>query len=136
MSQFSLHVPAPARGQEFDMSDVGTIPEFVPGPIGVQQVQPGTPAARAGLQAGDAIQSVDGHAFHTVQALLAYMQDGQGKPISLTVVRNGAVLPPIVAHPAKLDTEWKLGFAPVPIPFGRCPPPVQCGCAQVGEVLR
>jgi regulator of sigma E protease len=42
------------------------------------------------------------------------MQDGQGKPISLVIVRNGVVLPPIVAHPAKLDDGWKLGFKPVP----------------------
>jgi regulator of sigma E protease len=122
--ELSLHIPGAAKGQEFDVSDVGTIPEFVRGPIGVQQVQQGWPAAQAGLRAGDAIQSVDGHAFHTVQALLAYMQSGEGKPISLVVVRNGAVLPPIVAHPAKLDSNgWKLGFVPVPIPFGASPLP-------------
>jgi regulator of sigma E protease len=114
----SLHMPAPVKGQDFDVTDVGTIPQFVPGPIGVKQVMPGTPAAQAGLRDGDAIQSVDGHPFHTVQALLAYMQAGQGKPISIVVVRNGVVLPPIVAHPAKVDASgWKLGFAPVPIPF-------------------
>ena len=44
-------------------------------------MQPGTPADQAGLRAGDAIESVDGHAFHSVDSLLAYMQDGQGKPI-------------------------------------------------------
>jgi regulator of sigma E protease len=123
--QLSLRIPAPARGQDFDITeDVGTIPEFVPGPIGVQQVQAGTPAARAGLQDGDAIQSVDGHAFHIVQSLLAYMQSGQGKPISLVVVRNGAVLPPIIAQPAKLDNGWKLGFVPVQIPVGPSPLPL------------
>ena len=123
--QLSLRIPTPARGQDFDITeDVGTIPEFVPGPIGVQQVQPGTPAARAGLQDGDAIQSVDGHAFHIVQSLLSYMQSGQGKPISLVVVRNGAVLPPIIAQPAKLDSGWKLGFVPVQIPVGPSPLPL------------
>jgi len=121
-----LHLPAAVKGQDFDVSDLGTIPQFVEGPIGVQHVQPGWPAAQAGLRDGDAIQSVDGHAFHTVQALLAYMQAGQGKPISLTVVRNGAVLPPMVAHPAKLDSnDWKLGFAPVPVPFGPDPLPLK-----------
>jgi regulator of sigma E protease len=114
----NLHLPAAVKGQDFDISDVGAIPQFSPGPIGIQQIMPGTPAAQAGLENGDAIKSVDGHPFHTVQALLAYMQSGQGKPISLTVVRNGVVLPPIVAHPAKIDSSgWKLGFAPVPIPF-------------------
>jgi regulator of sigma E protease len=122
--QLSLPIPAPVKGQEFDVSDVGAIPEFVRGPIGVQSVQAGWPAAQAGLQAGDAIQSVDGHAFHTVQALLAFMQAEQGAPVTLSVVRNGALLPPIVAHPAKLDSAgYKLGFVPVPIPFAASPMP-------------
>jgi regulator of sigma E protease len=123
--QLSLRVPAPARGEEFDiMKDVGTIPEFVPGPIGVQQVEVGSPAARAGLRAGDAIQSVDGHAFHIVQSLLAYMKSGQGRPIALVVVRNGEVLPPITAQPAQFDNSWKLGFVPVLPPVGPSPLPV------------
>jgi regulator of sigma E protease len=132
--EVSLHIPATVKGQDFDVSDVGAIPEFVRGPIGVQQVQAGWPAAQAGLRAGDAIQSVDGHAFHTVQALLAYMQAGEGKPVSLVVVRNGAVLPPIVAHPAKLDSNgWKLGFVPVPIPFGSSPLPVMAAAIKSGQ---
>ena len=123
--ELSLHLPANLKGQDFDVSDVGVIPQFVQGPIGVQRVQAGWPAAQAGLQDGDAIQAVDGHVFHTVQALLAYMQAGQGKPVSLVVVRNGAVLPPMVAHPAKLDSNgFKLGFAPMPIPYGPAPLPL------------
>ncbi len=86
-------------------------------------MSPGTPAAIAGLHDGDAIQSVDGHAFHTVQSLLAYLQSGKGSPVSLVVLRNGATLPPIVAHPAKIDTGWKLGFQPVQIPFQHDPLP-------------
>jgi regulator of sigma E protease len=127
---FTLHMPASVKGQDFDISDAGTIPEFVPGPILVQQVAGGTPAAKAGLQPGDAIQAVDGHEFHTVQALLSYMQTGQGNPITLTVVRNGAVQPPMIAHPAKLDSEYKLGFAPVPIPFGPSPLPLKAATAK------
>ena len=123
--QLSLRIPALARGEEFDlMEDVGTIPEFVPGPIGVQQVEAGSPAFRAGLRAGDAIQSVDGHPFHIVQSLLAYMKSGQGKPITLVVLRNGEVLPPIIAQPAKFDSSWKLGFVPVLPPVGPSPLPL------------
>jgi regulator of sigma E protease len=101
------------------------IPQFVSGPILVQEVVAGKPADKAGLQAGDAIQAVDGHAFHTVEALLSYMQTGAGKPITLTVMRNGAVLPPMVVYPAKQDTEWKLGFAWVLPPFGPSPLPLK-----------
>ena len=74
------------------------------------------PAAQAGLQAGDQIESVDGHAFHYTSSLLAYMQWDQGKPMLIEVLRNGATLH-ITATPTKLDTDFKLGFAPVPIPI-------------------
>jgi regulator of sigma E protease len=124
MLPLDLHISASARAEDFDLSDEGILPQYLPGPIGVQQVQPGTPAELAGLRAGDAIQSVDGHTFHTVSSLLAYMQSGQGKPLSLVVLRNGVTLPTVVANPAKLDASWKLGFATTPIPFRNNPLPL------------
>jgi len=119
----SLHIPASAKGQDFDLSDLGILPQYMPGPIKVEEIQPGTPAEQAGLRAGDAIQSVDGHPFHTVSSLLAYMQAGKGQPLSLVVLRNGAALN-LVAHPAKLDAGWKLGFAPAPMAFRNDPLPL------------
>jgi regulator of sigma E protease len=120
--QLALHVPSELNDEDL----AGMLPQLLPGPIGVVKVEPETPAEQAGLRAGDAIQSVDGHPFHYVTSLLAYMQTGQGKPISLVILRNGAVLAPILAHPAKLDDGWKLGFVPQapsyrrdPLPLGR-----------------
>jgi regulator of sigma E protease len=114
--QMTLRVPAELKGDDL----AGILPQYLTGPIGVQEVQPGTPAALAGLRAGDAIESIDGHPFHTVSTLLAYLQAGQGKPVSIEVLRNGAPVT-LEAHPAKLDTLWKLGFATVPIPFRNDP---------------
>jgi regulator of sigma E protease len=116
----SLRLPTEMKGDDI----VGMLPQYLPGPIGVAEVQPGTPADKAGLRKGDAIQSVDGRAFHTVPALLAYLQAGQGKPVSLVIVRNGVTMAPVVAHPAKLDTGWKLGFATMPIPLRTDPLPL------------
>src|ERR1017187_5882619 len=116
--QFNLHVPAEAKGDDL----AGILPQYLTGPIGVQEVQPGTPAAQAGLRAGDSIQSVDGHPFHTVSTLLAYLQAGQGKTVDLAVLRNGSTVV-LQAHPAKLDTLWKLGFATVPISLRNEPLP-------------
>ena len=112
----TLHIPAAAKSDDFDIDGTGIEPQFFPGPINVAEVQAGMPAAQAGLQAGDQIESVDGHAFHYTSSLLAYMQWDQGKPMSIEVLRNGATLH-ITATPAKLDTDFKLGFAPVPIPI-------------------
>jgi regulator of sigma E protease len=118
--QLSLRVP----GESKDEDMAGMMPEIALGPIGVKQVMPGAPADQAGLRSGDAIQSVDGHAFHSILSLLPYMQAGQGKALTLVVARNGELLT-LVAHPAKLDsTGWKLGFAPVPPRYRNDPLPL------------
>lgn len=116
-------VPAAAKDDDFDLSDAGLLAQYLSGSIGVQEVEPGTPAAKAGLRAGDAVVAVDGHPFHTVGTLLAYMQAGQGKPLTLDVLRNGSKVQ-IVATPAtKIDgsSSYKLGFASVPIPYRSSP---------------
>jgi regulator of sigma E protease len=112
----TLHIPAAARNQDFDFSDEGILPQFLPGAIQVDEVEPDTPAEQAGLRAGDAIESVDGIPFHYVGTLLAYMRAGQGKPLNLTVLRSGQTLH-MVAHPARLDADWKLGFVAVLPPY-------------------
>jgi regulator of sigma E protease len=119
----TLHIPAAAKNDDFDLSDAGFLPEILSGPIPVQEVQSGTPAERAGLQAGDAIQSVDGLPFHNVTTLLAYMQSTQGKPIALSVLRQGATVS-LNATPAKLDAGWKLGFVVAMPPHRNQPLPL------------
>jgi regulator of sigma E protease len=114
--QLSLRVPAIAKSDEFDLTDAGISPQYLPGPIAVAEVQPGLPAEEAGLRGGDSIEAVDGQAFHSVNTLLAYMQAGKGKPLTLTVLRNGANLQ-ITATPTKLDTRWMLGFSTTQIPI-------------------
>jgi regulator of sigma E protease len=104
------------KGEDLDLSDEGILPQFLPGPIQVDEVEPDTPAERAGLRGGDAIEAVDGHAFHYVQTLLAYMRYGQGSPLDLTVLRNGQTLH-LTANPTKLDADWKLGFVAVLPPY-------------------
>jgi regulator of sigma E protease len=74
------------------------------------------PAAQAGLHGGDAIEAVDGNAFHSVNTLLTYMQAEKGKPMVLTVLRSGATLQ-ITATPEKLDTRYMLGFSTTPTPI-------------------
>ena len=108
-ANLSFHVPNSAKNDDFDISDAGLLPQYMPGPIGVAEIAPGTPAEKAGLRAGDKITSVDGHPFHTVSTLLAYMQAQQGKPMALVVDRNGNSIA-MTAEPAKLDTSYKLGF--------------------------
>ena len=141
----TLHVPASAKNDSFDLSDAGISPQYLPGAIVVEEVQPGTPAAQAGLHDGDAIELVDGHAFHSVNTLLAYMQYEQGKPLAMTVLRDGASLQ-MTATPTK-DTMWRLGFYPKPTPMIDRPLPLTAAWGKsvkffennvllVGDVLK
>ncbi len=120
-AQLSLHIPPLQKGEDdFDFSDAGILPQFMPGPIGVHDVQAGTPAAKAGLQAGDQIESIDGHTFHYVGTLLAYMKAYPGKLLTLGILRNGQHIT-LQARPAQLDSTWALGFHPVNPPSRRDP---------------
>jgi regulator of sigma E protease len=131
----SLHVPASAKSDTFDLSDAGISPQFLPGPIEVAEVQPGYPAYTAGLRDGDLIESVDGLSFHTVNTLLAYMQAEHGKTMTLAVLRNGAVLN-IVATPAKLDTLWKLGFSTKATPIRDEPLSLPSALGKSGDFFK
>jgi regulator of sigma E protease len=122
---FSFAVPASAKNDDFDLSDAGLLPEYLAGPISVVEVVPDAPAEKAGLRAGDAIVAVDGHPFHTVTTLLAYMAAGKGRPLTLDVQRDGKTVQ-LVATPAKLDgSSYKLGFSNVPPPYRKSPLPAQ-----------
>jgi regulator of sigma E protease len=108
--QTFIRLPGNIDARHDDLSKAGVFAEYSEGPIGIEQVSPDSPAQRAGLQAGDKILSVDGHAFHTVMPLVDYMQSGKGKPVTLVVDRSGQRLSPLVVQPYTQDGGWRLGF--------------------------
>lgn len=60
------------------------------GGVRVDDVRPGSPAASAGLEAGDVIVRIDGRSFEGPQALVeAIEQKSPGQKVVLTVIRNG-----------------------------------------------
>ena len=125
----SLHIPSSARQDSFDLSDLGILPQLLPGPIEVAQVQPDYPAAKAGLRGGDRIESVDGLAFHSTNTLLTYMQWQQGKPMTLALMRNGVPVT-LQATPARIDSRWMLGFSPQTPPVRPQPLPFSAAAKQ------
>ena len=108
--QTTLRLSDKTDSSSFELSQTGMYLQYVQGPIQVDQTVPGAPGDRAGLRAGDAIVAIDGHAFHTLDPFVEYLQAGQGKPVALTVQRNGVTLPPIVVQPSQQDKQWRLGF--------------------------
>ena len=122
----TMRLPAAAKGQHLDLDDAGLFLQLVQSPIHVDSVIANAPAALAGLRGDDLILAVDGHAFHTLNPLVAYLKAGQGKPVSLSISRNGQVIAPILVHPSLQDSAWRLGFTwepPSSIPTQREPLP-------------
>ena len=60
------------------------------GPAFVKAVHAGSPAAKAGLESGDEILSVDGEKIYSPGRLMQIAQLGEGKTLELKVMRAGA----------------------------------------------
>jgi regulator of sigma E protease len=110
--QTAIHLPGGVDAMHDDLSKAGIFVQYTQSPIQIDQVSPDSPAQHAGLESGDKIVSVDGHAFHTVMPLVDYMQTGKGNAMTLVIDRKGTTLPPIVVHPYIQDGGWRLGFLP------------------------
>ncbi|HEX4154772.1 MAG TPA: RIP metalloprotease RseP [Acidobacteriaceae bacterium] len=101
------------------MPEIGLIPEMQATPITVMSVEGNTPAARAGLQPGDQLLQIDALKPHSVQSLLAYLQDRSGAPAILTLRRKGQLFQ-VGVSPEKLpvcgEGDYCIGFGPKPPP--------------------
>jgi regulator of sigma E protease len=80
--------------------------------IQVAAVEAGTPAAAAGLQAGDRIVAVDGRPTRTFSAVSHLIRSSHGDPVTLSVLRGGWHVT-IGPHPTVLrQGHWIFGFEP------------------------
>jgi regulator of sigma E protease len=117
----SLRIQARGNPDDFSLQDLGMVPVMQPTPVTVHSVEPSMPAAQAGLKAGDKILSVNGHSFHSVQAILGFLQQSKGAPLDVTVDHNGTTeklqLKPVVADLGDGSKGYRMGFSPDPPPF-------------------
>jgi len=103
------------RAEDFSFSKLGLVPVMQSTPVEVLSLtgEENMPAARAGLKPHDKILAVDGFHPHSVEAMLAYLQDQAGKPAVLTVDRNAQTLQ-VPITPQLMDTAegkaYRLGF--------------------------
>jgi regulator of sigma E protease len=109
-----------ASPDQFDPATLGFVPKMQSTPVKVSALVSGAPAELAGLKPGDQIVSIDDLTVHSVNALLAYMQDQKGKPALLNVLRDGHTLmipiTPELTDAGDGTKGYRLGFQYVPPP--------------------
>jgi regulator of sigma E protease len=107
----TLQLSGESKGMQSNLEEAGLFLQVEHNPIGVDSVMHDSPAEHAGLRGGDLILAVDGHPIHTVDPVLySYLKSDQGRPITLTVSRNGQTIPPLVVHPYLQGSVWRIGF--------------------------
>src|SRR5262249_38841476 len=73
-------------------------------------VQSGTPAAAVGLRPGDRIVAVDGRPTPTFDAASHLIRSSRGRPVAVTVLRNGQRVALRPHRTVRLDGHWVFGF--------------------------
>ena len=84
-------------------------------PVIIGDLEPGMPAARAGLKPQDKIVSVDGQPVPSIQAMIESLQQTKNKPLQLEVQRAGntlnlTVVPVLADTPGANEKHYRLGF--------------------------
>ena len=129
----TLVIQNPKRSEDFDSEALGLLPKVQDKPLSVEAIEPGMPAAKAGLKPGDIIEAVDGHRFTYVRSMVAYLDHTGGHPVDLSIQRGSESLnipvQPMLADDGTGHTGYRLGFEPHP-------PPFQVEQLPLGEAMR
>jgi regulator of sigma E protease len=89
-------------------------------PVVIGDLDPGMPAAKAGMKNGDEITALNGQPLPSIEAMIEKLQDVKDKPADYTVIRNGNTLN-FQLQAVYADTEephlkrYRIGFQPTTI---------------------
>lgn len=76
----------PVAAGKYELGEIGLYPRVLPR---IKETLPGSPAAAAGLLAGDELRAVDGHAISGPNDFVARVSTRAGEEITVEVVRDG-----------------------------------------------
>jgi regulator of sigma E protease len=104
----------------------------------VDTVDPGTPAANAGLKAGDTIVGINRISTRNFSEVRDTIKSSGGAPLALSVLRNGQYVELSAAKPIKRGGSYILGFRPAIVRYKRYGPVTSVGLAgkDVGYVAK
>ena len=129
----SLYLADSSKGQDFEIENIGLIPRYQSDPVKVHSVEPGFPAEKAGLKAGDVIQGMNGKELHSVAAVMAFLQQQNGQPVTLSINRGGQLLT-LQVKPTWADNgEGQMGYR---LGFNAEPPPVRVEQLPLPQAVR
>jgi len=101
--------------QAVTTSEVGSAGWFPEDPVIVGQLEPNTPAARAGLKEDDRIVALDGKPLVSIEAMIERLQQTKENPVDLTVIRGSQTLsfhlsPVLGKTEDPKEQRYRLGF--------------------------
>jgi regulator of sigma E protease len=102
-------------------------------PMVIDAVEPGSPAAQAGLRAGDIILEADGRSIRNVKELIEVTGPRAGLATSYVVKRAGQALPAMQITPRKTEGRGVIGVTPKVEPRYRALPVAEA--AQLAVML-
>ncbi len=120
---FSTQLPlASSMGPDGpDPLALGLEPRWQADPLAIREVEPGYPLAKAGVQKGDVLLSLNGLVPHSVNSVAAYLKQNGAQPVALDIKRGSQTLhfsvAPIEGDDGSGHKGWRLGFRPSPPPF-------------------
>ncbi len=94
----------------------------------VTDLEAGMPAEKAGIKVGDEILSVDGQPIPAVEAMIESLKRTQGKPIQITVRRDGqekafTMQPVLTDIPGQSERRYRVGLVSLPMKVTTLPLP-------------
>ncbi|HXY15162.1 MAG TPA: RIP metalloprotease RseP [Terriglobales bacterium] len=96
-------------------SEVGWTGWYPESPVTVGVLEPGMPAAKAGIKQGDRVIAIDGKPVPHIEAMIEELQQTKSQPVTLTILRDGKEfdvgLTPVLANTDDpSEKRYRIGF--------------------------
>jgi len=96
-------------------SKIGSAGWYADESVIVGDLEPGMPAAQAGIQDGDKIVAMNGKPLESIEVMIESLQETKDAPVELTVLRNGQQLtfnvkPVLAATESSGEKRYRIGF--------------------------